>query len=120
MSENKKKDSTVSNQSATSSKSKTSESCAPAAAAAAADKGDADKGVRSSTASAGDDNFEGPGLSINAFATAGGTPAGPADQRIPDITVATIGNVDSGKSTLVGVLTKSVLDDGRGTTIINL
>ena len=25
-----------------------------------------------------------------------------------------IGNVDSGKSTLVGVLTKSLLDDGRG------
>eukprot|EP00392_Amoebophrya_sp_AT5.2_P016993 g17303.t1 len=35
------------------------------------------------------------------------------EKRIPDITVATIGNVDSGKSTLVGVLTKSVLDDGR-------
>jgi len=31
-----------------------------------------------------------------------------------DLTVATIGNVDSGKSTLVGVLTKSILDDGRG------
>lgn len=31
-----------------------------------------------------------------------------------DLTIATIGNVDSGKSTLVGVLTKSVLDDGRG------
>lgn len=25
-----------------------------------------------------------------------------------------IGNVDSGKSTLVGVLTKGLLDDGRG------
>uniref|UniRef100_A0A0G4FNL3 Tr-type G domain-containing protein n=1 Tax=Chromera velia CCMP2878 TaxID=1169474 RepID=A0A0G4FNL3_9ALVE len=31
-----------------------------------------------------------------------------------DIKVAVIGNVDSGKSTLVGVLTKSCLDDGRG------
>jgi GTPase len=28
--------------------------------------------------------------------------------------VAVIGNVDSGKSTLVGVLTRGVLDDGRG------
>lgn len=31
-----------------------------------------------------------------------------------DVRVAVIGNVDSGKSTLVGVLTKSQLDDGRG------
>ena len=31
-----------------------------------------------------------------------------------DIRVAVIGNVDSGKSTLVGVLTKSIMDDGRG------
>lgn len=36
------------------------------------------------------------------------------DRPVSDITIATIGNVDSGKSTLVGVLTKSVLDDGRG------
>jgi len=28
--------------------------------------------------------------------------------------VAVIGNVDSGKSTLVGVLTKKIPDDGRG------
>ena len=28
--------------------------------------------------------------------------------------VAVIGNVDSGKSTLVGVLTKALPDDGRG------
>lgn len=28
--------------------------------------------------------------------------------------VAVIGNVDSGKSTLVGVLTKGLMDDGRG------
>ena len=33
---------------------------------------------------------------------------------LPDITIATVGNVDSGKSTLVGVLTRSILDDGRG------
>lgn len=31
-----------------------------------------------------------------------------------DIKVAVIGNVDSGKSTLVGVMTKNILDDGRG------
>jgi len=31
-----------------------------------------------------------------------------------EIRVAVIGNVDSGKSTLVGVLTKCLLDDGRG------
>jgi GTPase len=31
-----------------------------------------------------------------------------------DVRIAVIGNVDSGKSTLVGVATKSVLDDGRG------
>lgn len=31
-----------------------------------------------------------------------------------DVRVAVIGNVDSGKSTLVGVLTKALLDDGRG------
>ena len=31
-----------------------------------------------------------------------------------DVRIAVIGNVDSGKSTLVGVATKGVLDDGRG------
>lgn len=31
-----------------------------------------------------------------------------------DVRIAVIGNVDSGKSTLVGVLTKCVMDDGRG------
>lgn len=30
------------------------------------------------------------------------------------IRIAVVGNVDSGKSTLVAVLTKSLLDDGRG------
>ena len=33
---------------------------------------------------------------------------------VREVRVAVIGNVDSGKSTLVGVLTKCVLDDGRG------
>lgn len=31
-----------------------------------------------------------------------------------DVRIAMIGNVDSGKSTLVGVLTKNMMDDGRG------
>jgi GTPase len=32
----------------------------------------------------------------------------------PDLRIAILGNVDSGKTTLVGVLTKHVKDDGRG------
>mmetsp|Transcript_32217 Transcript_32217/g.60683 ORF Transcript_32217/g.60683 Transcript_32217/m.60683 type:complete len:510 (+) Transcript_32217:53-1582(+) len=36
------------------------------------------------------------------------------EAQMKDVTVAVIGNVDSGKSTLVGVLTKGGLDDGRG------
>lgn len=36
------------------------------------------------------------------------------EQNMKNVTVATVGNVDSGKSTLVGVLTKGALDDGRG------
>ena len=32
------------------------------------------------------------------------------------IRVAVVGNVDSGKSTLTAVLTKSILDDGRGSS----
>lgn len=36
------------------------------------------------------------------------------EERMRDTKIAIIGNVDSGKSTLVGVLTKGVLDDGRG------
>ena len=31
-----------------------------------------------------------------------------------DVRIAVIGNVDSGKSTMVGVMTKSIRDDGRG------
>ena len=30
------------------------------------------------------------------------------------IKISVIGNVDSGKSTIVGVLSKSIFDDGRG------
>jgi GTPase len=38
----------------------------------------------------------------------------PEIEGVREVRVATIGNVDSGKSTLVGVLTKCILDDGRG------
>lgn len=34
--------------------------------------------------------------------------------------IAVVGNVDAGKSTLLGVLVKGVLDDGRGKTRVNL
>ena len=37
-----------------------------------------------------------------------------ANSRYIDIFIATIGNVDAGKSSLIGVLTKGVLDNGRG------
>ena len=40
--------------------------------------------------------------------------AKPRNAARPDVRVAMLGNVDSGKSTLVGVLAKGVLDDGRG------
>jgi GTPase len=33
---------------------------------------------------------------------------------LAQVRVAIIGNVDSGKSTMVGVLCRSMLDDGRG------
>jgi GTPase len=34
--------------------------------------------------------------------------------HVIQVRVAVIGNVDSGKSTMVGVLTRNMLDDGRG------
>ena len=39
-------------------------------------------------------------------------------EKEPDnyIWIALVGNVDSGKSTLVGVLTKGILDNGRGSS----
>ncbi|KAK3828424.1 MAG: GTP binding protein [Benniella sp.] len=37
-----------------------------------------------------------------------------------EVRVAVVGNVDAGKSTLLGVLTKGVLDDGRGRARVNL
>jgi len=36
------------------------------------------------------------------------------DNGLDTVKIATIGNVDSGKTTLVGVLTKGIMDDGRG------
>lgn len=38
----------------------------------------------------------------------------PPEMEDDDVRVAMIGNVDSGKSTLIGVLTHASLDDGRG------
>ena len=38
----------------------------------------------------------------------------PPEVEDDDVRVAMIGNVDSGKSTLIGVLTHAALDDGRG------
>uniref|UniRef100_A0A7S1T5B3 Tr-type G domain-containing protein n=1 Tax=Tetraselmis chuii TaxID=63592 RepID=A0A7S1T5B3_9CHLO len=38
----------------------------------------------------------------------------PGTRQPLEVRVAVIGNVDSGKSTIVGVLTRSILDDGRG------
>lgn len=41
-------------------------------------------------------------------------------EDVLEIRVAVVGNVDAGKSTMLGVLTKDVLDDGRGKARINL
>ncbi|KAI8800164.1 P-loop containing nucleoside triphosphate hydrolase protein [Cladochytrium replicatum] len=41
-------------------------------------------------------------------------------EDILELRVAVTGNVDAGKSTLLGVLTKDVLDDGRGKARVNL
>ncbi|CAB4019019.1 GTP-binding 2-like, partial [Paramuricea clavata] len=42
------------------------------------------------------------------------------DQQFIDIRLAVLGNVDVGKSTLVGVLTQGELDNGRGRARLNL
>lgn len=36
------------------------------------------------------------------------------EMAIPELRIGVIGSVDSGKSTITGVLTKNILDDGRG------
>ncbi len=41
-------------------------------------------------------------------------------QEVTEVRVAVVGNVDAGKSTVLGVLTKGVLDDGRGYARVNL
>jgi GTPase len=38
----------------------------------------------------------------------------------PEVRCAVVGNVDSGKSTTLGVLTRGVLDDGRGRARVGL
>ncbi|KAK7104445.1 GTP-binding protein 2-like [Littorina saxatilis] len=44
----------------------------------------------------------------------------PDDQEFIDLRLAVLGNVDAGKSTLLGVLTQSELDNGRGCARLNL
>ena len=46
------------------------------------------------------------------------SPATPED--VIETRIAVVGNVDAGKSTMLGVLVKGVLDDGRGKTRVNL
>ncbi|KAI9101328.1 P-loop containing nucleoside triphosphate hydrolase protein [Phlyctochytrium arcticum] len=41
-------------------------------------------------------------------------------EDLMELRICVVGNVDAGKSTLIGVLTKDVLDDGRGKARINL
>ncbi|KAL1746557.1 P-loop containing nucleoside triphosphate hydrolase protein [Schizophyllum fasciatum] len=44
----------------------------------------------------------------------------PSVSLTPEVRCAVVGNVDSGKSTTLGVLTRGVLDDGRGSARIGL
>ncbi|XP_057699470.1 GTP-binding protein 2-like [Corythoichthys intestinalis] len=44
----------------------------------------------------------------------------PDDRQFLDLRVAVLGNADSGKSTLLGVLTQGELDNGRGRARLNL
>ncbi|XP_071159235.1 GTP-binding protein 2-like [Mytilus edulis] len=44
----------------------------------------------------------------------------PEDQQFIDLRLAVLGNVDAGKSTLLGVLTQGELDNGRGRARLNL
>lgn len=47
-------------------------------------------------------------------------PSMPMSSQFLDLRVAVLGNVDSGKSTLLGVLTQGELDNGRGRARLNL
>lgn len=44
----------------------------------------------------------------------------PDDQEFIDLRLAVLGNVDAGKSTLLGVLTQGEMDNGRGSARLNL
>jgi GTPase SAR1 family protein len=44
----------------------------------------------------------------------------PAEEHSGQLRVAMIGNVDSGKSTLTGCLTRNVVDDGRGAARVHV
>ncbi|KAL1715862.1 P-loop containing nucleoside triphosphate hydrolase protein [Schizophyllum commune] len=44
----------------------------------------------------------------------------PSVSLTPEVRCAVVGNVDSGKSTTLGVLTRGVLDDGRGSARVGL
>lgn len=44
----------------------------------------------------------------------------PDDQQFIDIRIAVLGNVDAGKSTLLGVLSRGELDNGKGEARLNL
>ncbi|XP_035691368.1 GTP-binding protein 2-like [Branchiostoma floridae] len=44
----------------------------------------------------------------------------PDDQQFLDLRLAVLGNVDAGKSTLLGVLTQGELDNGRGRARLNM
>lgn len=44
----------------------------------------------------------------------------PDDQQSVELRIAVLGNVDVGKSTLLGVLTQGELDNGRGSSRLNL
>lgn len=41
-------------------------------------------------------------------------------EQIIEVRLAVVGNVDAGKSSMLGVLTRGVLDDGRGKARVNL
>ncbi|KAJ5973489.1 hypothetical protein N7481_010699 [Penicillium waksmanii] len=48
------------------------------------------------------------------------SPDAPNIEEMAEIRIAVVGNVDAGKSTMLGVLVKGSLDDGRGRARVNL
>ncbi|KAJ3187574.1 hypothetical protein HK101_009353 [Irineochytrium annulatum] len=90
-----------------------------------------------STSSGGGINLNGSSSNVAEDATAAATEAAVAPspyyyghlllrqragqvEALLELRIAVVGNVDAGKSTLLGVLTKDVLDDGRGKARVNL